>query len=76
MVTVNCPLTMVVAEELVLQTADAARFVVNCRVNPGALVGQANTTFVPDREIINVGGVTLVNDKLNIVPYGSGVPPV
>ncbi len=45
LVTVFRALTMTGPGETPLQTADETRFVVDCNVNPAALVGQDKITF-------------------------------
>ena len=45
LVTVFCPLTTTGPGETVAQTTDETRFVVDCKVNPAALVGQVKITF-------------------------------
>ena len=54
LVTVFCPLTTTGAGELVVQTADEPRLVVDCRVKPVALVGHVKMTLAPQG--INVRG--------------------
>ena len=70
--TVFCPLTVPGAARLVV-TADEPRFVVDCKVNPVALVGQLKMTFAPAGVIVSCGRVT-GNVMLNIVPLPQ-VPP-
>ena len=43
------------AGELVLQTGET-RFVVDCKVNPTALVGHVKMTFVPEGMIVSLKG--------------------
>ena len=40
----------------VVQDAGETRFVVDCKVNPVALVGHCKTTFVPELIMVNCGG--------------------
>jgi hypothetical protein len=47
LVTVFWPLMTTGAGEFVTQAAGECRFVVDCNVNPTALVGQVNTIFAP-----------------------------
>ena len=47
LVTANCPLTTNGTGETVLQTAGGTRLVVDCKVNPTALVGHVKMTFAP-----------------------------
>ncbi len=56
LVTAFCLLTMTVAGETVVQTADETRFVEDCKLNPAALVGQVRMTFVPEGMIVSCGG--------------------
>src|ERR1035437_1886140 len=60
-VTVFLPLTMTGTGETVLQTADETRFVLDCKVNPAALVGHVKTTLVAERIIVSCGGTLTVN---------------
>ena len=65
LVTVFCPLTITGAGELVAHTAGEARFVVDCKVNPAALVGHVKTISVTERVTVRCGGG---NERLNTVP--------
>ena len=56
LVTVFCPLTTTGAGELVVQTAGETRFVVDCKVNPAALVGHVKITYGPEGIIVSCGG--------------------
>ena len=47
LVTVFWPLTTTGAGEFVIQPAGESRFVVDCKVNPVALVGHFTITFAP-----------------------------
>src|ERR1019366_5188029 len=66
LVTAYCPLTTTGAGELVVQTADEPRFVVDCRVNPVALVGHVKITLAPEGMMVSCGGPGSV--RLNTVP--------
>lgn len=57
LVTVFCPFTTTGAGEAVVQATGETRFVADFKVNPGELVGQRKTTFVPERVIDSDGGV-------------------
>ena len=70
MVTAFCPLTTTGAGELVIQTAGETRFVVDCKLNPAALVGQVKITFAPQGMIVSCGGTK----RLNTVPLPE-LPP-
>ena len=72
--TVFCPLTITGAGELVAHTAGEARFVVDCKVNPAALVGQVKITLALEGMIVNCGGLT-GNDRPNTVPLPELPPP-
>ncbi len=78
LVTVFLPLTMTGAGETLLQTEGEAKFVVDCNVNPTALVGHVKTTFEPEEMMINCGGALTApadpSEKLNIVPLPE-LPP-
>jgi len=59
LVTVFWPAVTTGAGELVLQTADEPRLVVDCKVNPAALVGQVKTIPLggtPESKIVSCGG--------------------
>lgn len=43
-------------EELVFQTANEPRFVVDCKVNPVGVIGQVKTTFAAEGIMVNCGG--------------------
>src|SRR5437762_3495317 len=73
LVIVFCPLTTTGPGETVLQTAVATRFVVNCKVNPVALVGHVKITFAPEGMIVSCGFVA-GNERLNTVPLPE-LPP-
>ena len=65
------------AGELVIQTAGETRFVVDCRVNPVALVGHVKMTFAPEGNMVSVaaaGALTDPNERLNIVPLPEPPP--
>src|SRR5712671_3722812 len=77
LVTAFCPLTTTGAGGLVIQTAGETRFVVEIKVNPGALVGHVKTTFAPERKMASVGAATLTvvpSERLNIVPLPEAPP--
>ena len=50
-----CPLVTIGLGETAVQAEGVARFVVDCKVNPGAFVGHAKTRLVPVRESVNWG---------------------
>ena len=52
-------------DRFVLQTAGETRFVVDCRVNPAALVGHVKITFVTEEITVSGGGDS---NKRNTVP--------
>ena len=54
-----CPLNTTGAGELVVQTADEPRFVVDCRVKPVALVGHVKITLAPEGIIVRRTGEAL-----------------
>src|SRR6266536_521309 len=56
LVTVFWPLTTTGVGELVLQTAGEARLVVDCKVNPTALVGHVKMTLVPEGMMVSCAG--------------------
>src|ERR1035437_8191316 len=56
LVTAYCPLTTTGAEETALQTVGETRFVVDCKVNPVALVGHLTITLAPERIMVSCGG--------------------
>jgi hypothetical protein len=62
LVAVFCPLMTTGGIETLIHTADGERFVVHCKVNPGALVGQIRITFVPAAVIVSVGGIEMLNN--------------
>ena len=70
MVTMFCPLTTTGAGELVLQSMGETRFVVDCKINPVALVAHVKITFTPERIIASCGAGALTdpNERLNTVP--------
>ena len=71
LVTVFCPPMTTGAVALVFQTAGETRLVANSKVNPVALVGHVNITFVPERMMVNCGGMK----RLNTVPSPEIPPP-
>ena len=64
LVTAFCPLTTTGPGETALQTAGETRFVVDCKVNPGALVGHVKITLASERIIVSCGVVTDKDLKL------------
>jgi hypothetical protein len=72
LVTVFCPFTTTGAGKLVLQTEVERRFVVDCKVNPVALVGHVKITLIPERVMVSCGGGG--NVRLNTTPKPE-VPP-
>ena len=74
MVTAFCPLTTTGSGKTVLQTAGETRFVVDCKVNPMALVGHVRITFAPEGIIVRGGGLTDPRERLNTVPLPE-LPP-
>ena len=74
MVTAFWPLTTTGAGELVVQSADETRFVVDCKVNPAALVGHVKITYVPEGKIVSCDGGG-GNKRLNTVPLPE-LPPL
>ena len=72
LVTALFVLTMTGAGETLAQTADEARFVLDCNVNPTALVGHVKMTLVPERMIESCGGMGSV--KLNTTPFPETPP--
>ena len=76
LVTVYCPLTMTGTGKLVFQAA-GERFVVDSKVNPITVFVHVNTTFVPERKMLNCGGVGgSGKERLNTVPLPELPPPV
>ena len=76
LVTVFCPLTTT-GGELVVQTANESRFVVDCKVNPVALVGHVKITLAPEGMMVSCGGLTVTdpNERPNTVPLPELPPP-
>src|ERR1017187_3083133 len=77
--TLFCPLTTTGPGELVVQTADEPRFVVDCNVNPAALVGHVKITLAPEGAIVSCGGpgsvrLNTVPELLVLVPPPAAVP--
>ena len=61
--TTFCPPMMTTgSEELVLQTAGETRFVVDCKVNPVALVGHVKITFAPEGMMDSCGALANTKD--------------
>ena len=69
--TVYWLLTITGAGETVVHSACETRSVVDCNVNPVALVGQVKIMFAPEGMIVSCGGAT-GNEMLKIVP----LPPL
>src|SRR5215831_17690250 len=74
LVTAYCPLTTTGAGRLVVQAAGAARFVVDCKVKPVALVDQVKIASPLTAAIANCGGGT-GKEMANTVPLPP-LPPV
>ena len=70
-----CPLTTTGAGELVVQTADGPRLVVDCSVKPVALVGHVKITPGPERIIVSCGVLTDPKERLKTVPFPELPPP-
>ena len=60
--------------ETAVQTAGETRFVVDCKVNPTALVGHVKIIFCPEGTTVSCGALTDPNERLNIVPLPE-LPP-
>ena len=67
LVTVFCPLTTTGSGETVVQAAGGRRFVVDCKVNPAALVGHVKITLAAEGMIVSCGALA-GNERLNTVP--------
>src|ERR1039458_10856348 len=69
-------LTMTAAGETLLQTVVKTRLVVDCKVNPVALVGHVKITLAPEGMIVSCGGGALTdpNERLNTVPLPEPPP--
>ena len=69
-------LTTTAAGETLLQTVVETRFVVDCKVNPAALVGHVTITAAPEGNMVSVGAGALTdpNERLNTVPLPE-LPP-
>src|SRR5207249_4846061 len=52
LVTAFCSLTTTGADEAVVQATGESRFVVNCKVNPAALLSHVKTTLSPEGMIL------------------------
>jgi len=48
------------AGETVVQTADETGFVVDCKLNPTALVGHVKITLAPEGMLVRCGGMKKV----------------
>ena len=70
LVTAFCPLTTTGPGEKVVQTAEEPRLVVDCKVNPVALVGHVKITFGSEAIIVSCGGMK----RLKTVPLPE-LPP-
>ena len=68
LVTAFCPLTTTGPGETVLQTAGEARFVVDCKVNPVALIGHVKITLFPEGMMVSCGRMADTNGRPNTVP--------
>ena len=68
LVTAFCPLTTTGPGETVVQTAGETRFVVDCKVNPVALVGHVKITYGPEGRSVSCGELTGGSERLNNVP--------
>ena len=66
LVTAFWPLTTMGVGELVVQKAGETRFVVDCKVNPVALVGHVKIILAPEGITVSCGGGGSV--RLNTVP--------
>ena len=75
LVTVFCPLTTTGAGELVVQTGGETRLVVDCKMNPAALVGHVNTTLAPEILMVTCGPPMGGSERLNTVPLPELPPP-
>ena len=71
LVTVFWPLTTTGAGEFVIQPAGEVRFVVDCKVNPVALVGHLTIRFTPENIMETVGRVSREARAM----YGDAFPP-
>src|SRR5947207_2457647 len=75
LVTVFNPFTTIDAGKLVVQIADRPRLVVDCKENPGKLVGHTKTTLVVSLAlIVSSGGLDGANETLKTVPLPE-LPP-
>src|SRR6266705_5153514 len=70
LVTVFCPLTTTGAGKTVVQTAGETRYVVDCKLNPAALVGHVKITFAPEGIIVSC----VANERLNTVAAPEQTP--
>ena len=70
LVTAYCPLTTTAAGETLVQTVVETRLVVDCKVNPVALVGHVKMKLAPEGTMVKVGAGALTdpNVRLNTVP--------
>ena len=67
MITTFSPPMTTGGEELVVQTADEPRFVMDCKVKPAALVGQVKITLAAEGLTVSCGSA-IGNVRLNTVP--------
>src|ERR1035441_10818841 len=67
LVTVFCPLTTTGPVEMEIHAAGERRFVVDCKVNPVALVGHIKTKSVPERMVANCGMLNVPKPALKLV---------
>jgi hypothetical protein len=73
LVTAFCPLTTTGLGESLVQAVAETTFVVDCNVNPMALVGHVKITCAPEAIIVRCGGG---NERLNTVPSPDRPPAV
>ena len=67
LVTAFCPFTATGPGETAVQSAGGTRFVVDCKMNPVALVGHVKIMFAPEELMVNCVGTT-GKIMLNTVP--------
>ena len=75
LVTAFWPLRTMGPGETLVQIAGETGLVVDCKVNPVALVGQVRITLAPEGMIVSWGGLTEPNERLNTVPLPAVAPP-
>ena len=61
--------------ETLVQIAGETALVVDCKVNPVALVVQVKITFAPEGMIVSWGALTGPHERLNTVPLPAVAPP-